>query len=220
MLDRLVDIHSHIGVMDKGIISHPTFSIMDDAIVNVDGKIWGGLHPWDSAMLKCDELLERFNVIEDKLIGVGEIGLDYSLIDYDKECQIRLFEYQLDYAISRDLPITVHCVKAYNDMVFILKKRDVKRVVIHSFIGHPTVAKQLIDTGCMLSFSSSVLKSKKSMDALRDVPSDRLFLETDAELGVNKGSIIEMYRVAAKIRGVEVEELVKQIYKNYLCLIG
>ena len=90
----------------------------------------------------------------------------------------------------------------------------------HSFIGHPSVASQLINLGCYLSFSSASLKSKKSMDALSSIPLDRLFLETDSEDGKTRSSISEMYSKVAYLRGLSLNELKKQIYNNYLCLIG
>lgn len=214
-----IDIHSHNRVKDKDIISHPTFSVTDDAVLSYPDKLWCGLHPYDSGAMNCKTITERLNTIKDHLIGIGEIGLDHT-IPNDMACQKEIFECQFDYAFRNHLPVTIHCVKAYNDIVQILKQKRYNRVVIHSFSSHPIVALQLLDAGCYLSFSDQSLKSKKSIEAFKRLPADRLFLETDGEEGKNKNTIKNIYEKAASLRGVSLDELKKQIYNNYLCLIG
>lgn len=220
MQSKYVDIHSHIrGVKDNDIISHPTFSIAEDDVFSYKEQFWCGLHPWDSSKISCEQMLERFQTVKNNMIGIGEIGLDYT-IKNDFKIQRTIFECQLDYAIENNLPVTIHCVKAYNDIVQIIRAKEAKKVIIHSFASHPIVALQLLDIGCYLSFSDRSLRSKKSVEALVRVPFERLFLETDNEEKKEKNTIKQLYKNVALIRGVSLEELKKQLYNNYLCLIG
>ncbi|MEG0499945.1 MAG: TatD family hydrolase [Rikenellaceae bacterium] len=208
---KYVDIHSH-GIVqeDKEIFSYPTLSVTDEGIYTYDQPFWCGLHPCES--MNGNVLIERLEVVQEHLIGIGEIGLDANCV---VENQKELFELQFDFARRKKLPITIHVVKAYNELVRTLRQKGGERVVIHSFISHPVVAQHLLDSGCYLSFGSSSLRSGKSVDALRRMPTDRLFIESDG-----KGDLKSVYEQIAKIKGLELEELKQIIYNNYTCLIG
>lgn len=208
---KYVDIHTHVGVRDNSnVISHPTLSVLSDDIFTCEGSFWCGLHPCESMVV--ERVLERLDSVKDRIIGVGEIGIDFIC---GVEGQRELFEAQLDYARSKDLPVTIHSVKAYNEIVSILRQRGGERVVIHSFISHPVVAQHLLEVGCYLSFGEASLRSSKSVDTLRRIPLDRLFLETDT-----RGSIETIYEKVALIKGVTLESLKQILLDNYLCLIG
>lgn len=208
---QFVDIHSHLSeVQDKEVISYPTLSVTSEAIFSYDKSFWCGLHPCES--MDIDMVIARLEMVREHLVGVGEIGLD-ALCHVEE--QEELFEAQLDFARRNNLPVTIHVVKAYNEMVRILRHKGGERVVIHSFISHPVVAQHLLDAGCYLSFGSSSLRSGKTVDALRRMSVDRLFLESDG-----RGDIKTVYEQVAEIKGLEMEELKQIIYNNYKCLIG
>lgn len=210
-MTQFVDIHSHFSeVQDKNIISHPTLSVTSEAIFTYDKPFWCGLHPCES--MSVDMVVARLEMVSKQIVGVGEIGLD--ALCYVNE-QKELFEAQFDFARSNNFPVTIHVVKAYNEMVRILRRKGGERVVVHSFISHPVVGQHLLDAGCYLSFGSASLRSGKSVDTLRRMPADRLFLESDG-----KGDLKIVYDQVAKIKGLEMEELKLIIYNNYKCLIG
>lgn len=206
-----IDIHSHEKEgHDEAVISHPTLSVVSDRIFDYKKPFWCGLHPCES--MDVDEVLGRLERVKERLIGVGEIGLDALC---GKSGQRELFEAQLDFARRNGLPVTVHVVKCYNDIVEIFRRKNGQCVVIHSFVSHPVVAQHLLDAGCYLSFGETSMRSNKSIDALRRMPLDRLFLETDT-----KGDIRELYRKVAEIKLVKEDFLKQKIYENYKCLIG
>ena len=117
---------------------------------------------------------------------------------------------QLEIARRRGLPVILHCVKAYNEMLPTLRPFDIP-AVFHGFAGSKQLAGQVLKAGYYLSFGETAFRSSKTADALRNTPSDRLFLETD-ESAAGIGSI---YERAAAIRGVSVAELAAEIRKNY-----
>lgn len=209
-MTKYIDIHTHGGVTDNSVISHPTLSVTSDEIFTVDAPFWCGLHPCER--MSVEVVLERLERVRTKIIGVGEIGLDFIC---GVEPQRELFEAQLDFARSCALPVTIHSVKAYNEIVSILRKKGGERVVIHSFISHPVVAQHLLDMGCYLSYGEASLRSSKSVDALRRMPLNRLLLETDGH-----GTIQPVYEKVAQIKGVSLENLKEILLDNYLCLIG
>lgn len=205
-----IDIHTHGVVMGNGVIAHPTLSVLSDEIFSFEEPFWCGLHPCEQ--MDVGVVLERLEKVKHKMIGVGEIGLDFIC---GVEGQEELFERQLDFARSCALPVTIHAVKAYNEMVSTLRHKGGERVVIHSFISHPVVAQHLLDVGCYLSYGEASLRSSKSVDALRRMPLERLFLETDGH-----GTIETIYEKVARIKGVALEDLKQQLLENYRCLIG
>ena len=115
-----------------------------------------------------------------KVKAVGEIGLDYHYENYDKEKQSRFFTEQLILAKKAGLPAVIHSRDACEDTLKIL--RVVRpNGVMHCFSGSAETAKEIIALGMMISFTGVLTfkSSKKAIEALRQVPADRLMLETD-----------------------------------------
>lgn len=92
-------------------------------------------------------------VLDDpKVIGIGEIGLDYSRIEHDKRKQQVAFEAQLSLADQYDLPAMLHIRDAFDEAYAMVKRIGVPRVVVHCFTGGRTEAKRWLDMGAYLSF--------------------------------------------------------------------
>lgn len=194
---------------DDSVIAHPTLSVLSDEIFTFERPFWCGLHPCES--MAAEMVIERLNSVKHKIVGVGEIGLDFIC---GSEAQMELFEVQFDFARENALPITIHTVKAYNEIISILRRKGGDKVVMHSFISHPVVAQHLLDMGCYLSFGEGSLRSSKSVDALRRMPLERVFIESDTH-----GEIKTIYEKVAQIKGVTLENLKQQLVDNYRCLI-
>ena len=119
------------------------------------------------------------------LISIGEIGLDYYWSrEYEQE-QLEAFEEQVRWAIDTRLPLMIHCRKAQNEMVAILKKyaNDLPGGVFHCFTGNAQEARQLLEFERFALGIGGVLTFKKSHlpEVLSEcVPLDRIVLETDA----------------------------------------
>ena len=147
-----------------------------------------GLHPEE---VKPDwrKVLEsiKLSILNSKLsiLAVGEIGLDFYLSrEFEKE-QIEAFEEQVKWAVELQLPLMIHCRKAQNEMVSILKRyqKDLPGGVFHCFTGNELEAKELLQFEGFVLGIGGVLTFKKShlpevLPAV--VPLDRIVLETDA----------------------------------------
>lgn len=181
----------------------------DDGIIIADRKIiCGGVHPWN---LADKDVLNRIESLWEAEIGaVGEIGLDYAR-EIDRDLQKSVLEAQLDIAQQRYLPVIIHCVRAYNDLLQILRPFRLKAVIMHGFTGNKETASAIIEREYYISLGNFSLSHTKTLDALDFIPRDRIFLETDtADITIG-----EVYEKAAEVFGTGVDKLKETIYHNY-----
>ncbi len=140
-----------------------------------------GLHPSEAAIFTSNDLDKLASLIKlDKVIGVGEIGLDYHYGKEDILLQKELFEKQLILAKSNNLPVVIHSRDAVNDTIEILKKYDVKGV-IHCFSGSVETADIYIKMGYKLGIGGVVtFKNSNLYKVVEHVGLKNIVLETDA----------------------------------------
>lgn len=183
-----LDIHTHQG---------------DRTLIEADKKLLCiGLHPWYSERQSVD--------LSGDFFAVGEIGLDFST-QIDRELQLSLFRKQLDFALKAEKPVIIHCVSAYNEVLATLRDIPLKRVVFHSFSGSEQLAKSIVKRGYFISFSPLSLQSPKSINALRSIPLEMVFFETDGK----DIPIEQVYKTATEILGLDIEELKQIINSNW-----
>ncbi len=115
--------------------------------------------------------------------AVGEIGLDYYWKTVEPRIQAAVFQRQLDLAAEYDLPIVLHQREAHDDLLAILERRGHQlRGVMHCFTGDASLASRFLDLGLHLGIGGVVTyrSAQPLRDAVRDMPLERLLLETDA----------------------------------------
>lgn len=141
-----------------------------------------GYHP-DQALIfteKDIDSLKELILSNDKVIGIGEIGLDYHYDGYEKDKQIELFRKQLKLAEDLKLPVVIHSRDATLDTINILKDYKVTGV-IHSFSGSYETACIYINMGFKLGINGVVtFKNSKLKDTLKKLSPENIVLETDA----------------------------------------
>lgn len=140
-----------------------------------------GIHP-ESASSYTEEDLKYIeeHINDDKVIAVGEIGLDYYWTKDNIDKQKELFEYQLALAERACKPVIIHSREATQDVIDILKKYKVKGV-IHSFSGSLEVAKIFINMGFLLGINGVVtFKNCKLKEVISEIGIDNIVLETDS----------------------------------------
>ena len=151
-----------------------------------------GLHPEEVRANWREQLLAIKNIIEFKVqssmfnvLAIGEVGLDYYWSREFEEEQLEVFEEQVRWSVRKRLPLMIHCRKAQNEMVTILKKYAgvLPGGVFHCFTGNEQEARQLLEFDRFVLGIGGVLTFKKShlpevLSAC--VPLDRIVLETDA----------------------------------------
>lgn len=219
MLVTYIDIHTHQPGPDRtGVLSVRNIRFLNSAD---DGNtaVWFsiGLHPWDTKSITPD--IEKINRIASlsECLAIGECGLD-KLRGAGIPEQSELFRKQAQIAETRGKPLIIHCVRALQELMAI--KKDINPQVpwiIHGFSGKPEQARQLTNSGFMLSFGAAILHPGKPVrSSLAKVPNNSFFLETD-----DSGLMVEeIYRAAAEIKNVSLEELQYLLLGNFESVYG
>ena len=165
-----------------------------------------GIHPW--LAVEGD-----LSLVEDaiyKVDAIGEIGLDFAC-DAPREVQIEIFRAQLSLAEQAEKPVVLHCVRAFEETMRILRDYRLKAVIFHGFIGSVEQAQRAVKEGYYLSFGERTFRSPKSISALRSTPLSQLFVETDE----STTPIEDIYRQIALLRGVTLAELIHATEENF-----
>ena len=140
-----------------------------------------GFHPecLEGASLEDLEIIKKF-AQNKKCVAIGEIGLDYHWMSSTKKVQKEFFTSQIELAAALDLPVIVHDREAHGDTLDILKATKPKGVV-HCFSGSKEMAREIIKLGMYIGLNGVVTfnNARKSLEVVRDIPLDRLVLETD-----------------------------------------
>ena len=124
--------------------------------------------------------LENLIVNNSKIIGIGEIGLDYFHNKDNKQEQMNLFESQLQLAKKLDLPVIIHSRDATNDTISILKKYNLK-TTIHCFTGSLETANIYVKNGYLLGIGGvSTFKNTNLRETLKSIPLENIVFETDS----------------------------------------
>ena len=154
----------------------------------------------------------------DRVVALGEIGLDYHYDDTDREAQAYVFDQQMKLASARGIPVVIHDREAHGDVFDTICRYGDVRGVMHSFSGSAEMARQLTDRGWYISFSGPVTykNATKVKEAAAAVPLDRILVETDTPYlpptphrgEINyPGYVALTVRAIAELRGMREEEL-------------
>ena len=193
------NIHTHT-------ILHPGKEIVSydvSAFSPGEGYVSVGIHPWtlteENANSQWEVLQE---LVLDKRIMAGLDKLKGSSL----ELQTNLFLKAILLSEAKGLPLVIHCVKAFNELIQLRKEiRPQQPWIVHGFRGKFPLAEDLLKHGCFLSFGD-----KFQVEAVRNTPIDRLFVETDD----SDIPIEDIYQNIANVRGMTSGELIEAVNKN------
>ena len=184
-----------------------------------------GIHPQDLEDDHEPERMERFRKIVSDVQPdmIGEIGLDHHSHRHTKAAQNEFFLAQMKLAAQLDLPVDIHCRKAFADTFEILKQFPVHGI-IHSYSGSAEMAARFIRLGYSISFGSGILfpNAKKPAEVIASVPLDRLLIETDAPYQSpvrghrhEPADVLNIYKAVSAIRHIPLEELQAAVEANF-----
>lgn len=145
-----------------------------------------GIHPEEARELTADDDAQLAKWAEDeKVVCIGEIGLDYYWVKDEptRELQRRIFIHQLDLARQLHLPVCIHDRDAHADTLAILKKEGQGiPTVLHCYSGSVEMAREFLKIGCYLGTDGPLTfkNASKLLNVIREMPLDRLLVETDA----------------------------------------
>lgn len=144
-----------------------------------------GVHPWfaDTVEVDWEERLRKL-LSEDARASVGEIGIDGWVDSPEMDVQREVFSKQVAIAVELDRVMTVHCLKAWDELFELIDETDAwpEKFLMHSFGGSIEIAERLIKHGAWFSFSGYFLQTRKrkSLEVFKRLPIERILLETDA----------------------------------------
>lgn len=147
-----------------------------------------GLHPTESTSFQ-ETMIEEFRKMaaHEKVVAIGEIGLDYYWKDSPPEVQHIVFRKMIGLACELDLPIVIHNREADSDLIRILKvekenhKLENLRGIMHCFSGNETMLKESLELNFYISFAGNVTYKKSHLPSIvSQVPENRILIETDS----------------------------------------
>lgn len=184
-----------------------------------------GVHPDDIGEYS-DEVEKELEKLaqEDKVLAIGEIGLDYHWMTFPKEQQQEVFRKQMKLAQRVGKPVAIHSREAMEDTLKILKEFPDVKGIFHCYPGSVETARKVIDNyylgiGGVLTFKNA----KKLVEVVENIPLDKLIIETDCPYmaptphrGKRNEPIYVEYvaRKIAEIKGISYEEVVEVTNKN------
>lgn len=196
-----------------------------------------GLHPSDNRAEPLDEEGIRELLKDERVVAVGECGLDYSRLgenpDEEKERQKDVFRRQVALAVEADKPVMIHCrasgkdaeqnTDAHEDCLAILKEFPGVRPILHFFTGSPEIAAKYSTLDAYFSFSGVVTFAPMYDATILAVPVNRILTETDAPYASpapHRGKrnepayVVETLNYIADTRGLPEEEMREWVLKN------
>ena len=195
-----------------------------------------GIHPHEArnhTFIKASNIIEKLKKSE-KLIGIGETGLDFYYNHSDKKDQIKCFEEHIEAAQITQLPLVVHTRNAEKETIDILKRKKVEKdfkILIHCFTGSKDFAFKLLDLNSYISASGVVTfkKSKDLANIFKEIPNEKILVETDSPYlapvplrgKANEPSyIIHTVKFLSDLKGISFDNFSNITNKNFFKLFG
>ncbi len=210
-----IDIHTHGGTPSDGLfIVENLMAHETEYIPSGSGIAFTiGLHPWFFGANNFEGPLSKIREFAAKniVIAIGEAGFD-KIRGASPDLQKKVFEEQARIAEEYKIPLIIHCVKGWDELLAAHKKLKPKVPwLIHGFHGKVETARQLLDRGMYLSVWYSFALIPESAELIRFIPKNRLFLETDgADVDIR-----DIYNKVSSDLEIGTDELKSIILTNY-----
>ena len=223
-----------VGVSIENSIRAVDYSFANDTKeYNIELYSAIGVHPHEAKNLSMEGILkleEQLQKHKEKIVAIGEIGLDYFYNNSDRNSQIKALELQLELAKKYDLPVIFHIRNAFDDFWQVLDQFEVKnnykiRGVVHSFTDNEENLQKALDHGFYIGVNgiSTFVKKPEELAMFSQIPLEKMLLETDAPFLApqdkrgkkNQPAYIKLIAEdLAKKRNTAIEEIAKVTTKN------
>ena len=248
----LVDVHAHLG---DGVFDNDREQVLErahqagvrtvivvgetleEAERNLDlavhlgtqFRVCAGLYPTvlDEEQARAIEALIRDR--RDDLIAIGEVGLDHWKVQDGDERRVQreIFSRFVGLGRELDLPLNVHSRSAGRPTIELLQEKRARKVLLHAFDGRAAKARPAVEAGFYFSVPPSIVRSRQKQKLIRQLPLDRLLLETDspvlgptAEERNEPANVRISLRAIAEIKEVSQEEVSEAVDRNARELFG
>lgn len=206
------------------------------ALTKEHAHVYGvvGIHPHD-AKTWTDDCAQRIAdwTKEERIVGVGEIGLDYYYDHSPRDVQKEVFVKQLLLARQLDMPAVFHVRDAHGDVLDLLRanRSQLPAGVVHCYSGSVESAREYLDMGFYISFAGPITfkNANKLLDVAEYVPQDRILVETDSPYLApvpmrgrrNEPTFVQyVAQTVAELRGISAEEMAQAAFENACRLFG
>lgn len=242
----LIDTHCHLdfpafdGWRDAAIARARAFGVTAIVVPGVSAEHWArvlrlcqhgdgvqlypalGLHPCFMAQHRPEHLQSLQHAVEaqhERLVAIGEIGLDFQIDAADRQAQIELLSAQLKIAKNADLPVLLHVRKAHDQVLSLLRRLALPRGgIVHAFSGSEQQARQYAQLGFRLGFGGAIsyARATRLRRLAAELPLEWLVLETDAPDMPLSGwrdepnrpqRVAEVANIIADLRGISAQEV-------------
>ena len=140
-----------------------------------------GYHPHESKWTSKNYLYELEEMSKhQKVVAIGETGLDYYYKHSDKSIQKTIFLEQLELSKSLNLPVIIHNRESDNDIINCLIEKNITNGVIHCFASNTEFAKKILNQGLKISFTGLITFAKELEEVILNIPIEKIMLETDS----------------------------------------
>lgn len=199
-----------------------------------------GVHPWEVESVSPDWADALVRHLDRPGATMGEIGLDRWKTTENFDRQLEIFSRQWEIACAKNLPVSVHCLRAWGALAEHIRKHPHPGpgFLLHAYGGPPEMVREWERAGAYFSFSASFLAPgrERKLEAFRDIAADRLLVETDAPAMAPPGERIPgrdvesdeegapihdprwlsiAYDGLADLRGIPIESLASRVYANF-----
>lgn len=183
-----------------------------------------GIYPIEASKLSEEELNNELDFIKsnkDKIIAIGEVGLDFKLDNnYNKQKSALLKIIELSEKINK--PLIIHSRQAEKEVVEILESSRTKNVNFHCFMGNFKLVKKIVDNGWFLSIPPIILRSLHFQGLVNMVPINHLLTETDSpflspppKMRNEPSNVKLVVEKISELKNMNYDETVKNIFANF-----
>jgi len=173
-----------------------------------------GIHPWN-ALPPTNELRTRLTELAGRtgVVAISEIGLDYARTPETRDIQKELLKFELALALTKDLPVNIHCRDAHQDMMQILRKEMDSGLTgnVHGFSGNLAELEDWLNLDFYVSIGRRFVSDETpTLTAIAHaIPSDRLLTETDATArgSSSPADVVSVAQKLSSLRGTSLEEI-------------
>lgn len=189
-----------------------------------------GIHPMEVKELtdkQIDDEIEKIRKYKDKILAIGEVGLDNKREKpdlHDERRQLKTFQKLIDLAIELNKPLIIHSRKAELKVIEMLEANKVKKAVMHAFMGKKKYVERAADNGYYFSILPIIYKLEQIKYLVKYTAFEQLLLETDSpymspDENINDPSKVKIsLQQISKIKQTSDEKTSDQLWNNYLTL--
>ena len=192
-----------------------------------------GLHPWNLKGSEIDRNLEFIEAHIGQAVGLGEVGLDYHKrvrAIAEKDLQKGVLRELLKIAKRHKKPVIIHSRYAWRDALSLVEEAELQEVVFHWYTGTSSVLRDIVGQGYFISATPAVEYHEEHRRAVKEIPLDRLLLETDAPVVYRRGSefeyeakpadVLRVLRGVARLKGVSEAQIAEVTTANAVKFFG